>query len=158
MKRKLSYPAHTERALANKALSYNSTSKIAVSGAQLKAVYRHGAATATASNLSRDQAGLKAVDIYLEHKRAGVESTPLIASITEEALMVELMGEEFYDSPDHAIFAFAEFSGLGYESIPAFRAAWLRGVQDNEHPFDRARNLAVNLYNCKDRDLLPKER
>jgi hypothetical protein len=73
----------------------------------------------------------------------------------ESQLFVELGREEDYANDEDAIFAFAEFSGLGYEAIPAFRAAWLRGVRDGENPFSRARELAVQLYDSRDADLLP---
>jgi hypothetical protein len=41
--------------------------------------------------------------------------------------------------------------------IPALRAAWLRGVKNNESPFDRAVVLASALYDSQDADLLPKQ-
>jgi len=74
----------------------------------------------------------------------------------ESQLLVELGEHEDYASDEDAIFAFAEYSGLGYESIPAFRSAWLRAVESNEEPFGRARELAVKLYDSRDADLLPK--
>lgn len=74
----------------------------------------------------------------------------------ESQLFVELGGEEDYANDEDAIFAFAEFSGLGYETIPAFRAAWLRAVNAGENPFSRASELAVQLYESRDADLLPK--
>ena len=50
-----------------------------------------------------------------------------------------------------------EYAGLGYEALPVFRAAWKRGVTENEDPFARASDLAINLYDSKDADLLPKQ-
>jgi hypothetical protein len=74
----------------------------------------------------------------------------------QSQLFVELNDEEGYASDEDAIFAFAEYSGLGYEAIPAFRAAWLRAVESGEEPFPRVRELAVQLYESRDSDLLPK--
>jgi hypothetical protein len=78
------------------------------------------------------------------------------AGFAERDLYIELKDESEYSDPEDAIFAFAEYSGLGYESIPAFRAAWRRGVNASESPFDRAANLAIDLYDSEDADLLPK--
>lgn len=74
----------------------------------------------------------------------------------ESQLFIELGGEDDYANDEDAIFAFAEFSGLGYETVPAFRAAWLRAVETGENPFSRAGELAVQLYESRDADLLPK--
>jgi hypothetical protein len=80
----------------------------------------------------------------------------LVASAyAEEQLNVRLLREDEYDSPEHALLAMAELSGLGYEVIPALRAAWLRGVRDRENPFDRAAVLASALDRSQDSDLLP---
>ena len=49
----------------------------------------------------------------------------------------------------------AEYSGLGYEIIPALRAAWLRGVDSADDPFARASDLAIMQYDSRDSDLLP---
>ena len=48
-----------------------------------------------------------------------------------------------------------QYSGLGYDVVPALRAAWKRGVDNNESGFDRARELAVMTYDSQDSDLLP---
>ena len=93
--------------------------------------------------------------------KAHPKSTNSVESMTASALadtelIIALKDENEYQSPEHAIVAFAEYSGLGYETIPAFRAAWLRAVDDHEIPFERAKDLAVNLYSSKDADLLPK--
>jgi hypothetical protein len=82
----------------------------------------------------------------------------LTASVfADRELYVELSDESLYSSPEEALVAMAEYSGLGYESIPVFRAAWRRGVANNESPFDRAARLAVDLYDSEDSDLLPKQ-
>jgi hypothetical protein len=75
----------------------------------------------------------------------------------EEALTVSILPEDEYESQEHAVFALAEYSGLGYETIPAIRAAWIRGIKNNENPFERAAVLASALYNSPDADLLPKK-
>jgi hypothetical protein len=70
---------------------------------------------------------------------------------------VTLLEEHEYCSPEHAIVAMAEYSGLGYDVIPALRAAWLRGVDEREDPFERAKALAIDCYeNDRDSDLLPR--
>lgn len=74
----------------------------------------------------------------------------------ESQLFIELGEHEDYASDEDAIFAFAEYSGLGYELVPAFRSAWLRAVDSGEEPFSRARELAIKLYDSRDADLLPK--
>jgi hypothetical protein len=79
----------------------------------------------------------------------------LASAYADEQLTVTLLDEHDYQSPEHAIVAFAELSGQGYEIIPALRAAWLRGVRDKESPFARTAVLASALYNSKDADLLP---
>lgn len=83
----------------------------------------------------------------------------LLASAEADAeLTVELKSEEDYETPEQAIFAMTEFAGLGYEAEPAFRAAWLRAVRNNENPFKRASVLAVMTYDSMDSDLLPKRK
>ncbi len=73
----------------------------------------------------------------------------------EQELSVTIEELENYESSETAVLALAEFSGLGYEIIPALRASWLRAVKDGEEPYSRARNLAEYTYNSKDADLLP---
>jgi hypothetical protein len=76
----------------------------------------------------------------------------------DDELTVHLYeSEEDYESQEHAIFSLAEFSGLGYETIPAIRAAWMRGIKNNENPYERAAVLASALYDSPDADLLPKK-
>jgi hypothetical protein len=71
--------------------------------------------------------------------------------------VVSLKSADEYKNPEDAIYAIAEFSGLGYDAIPLFRAAWRRGVNNSESPFNRAAKLAVELYDSSDADLLPKK-
>ena len=63
---------------------------------------------------------------------------------------------EDYESPEEAILDMCEFSGLGYEAEPAFRASWLRAIKNNDDPFKRASLLASMTYESLDADLLPK--
>jgi hypothetical protein len=70
-------------------------------------------------------------------------------------LSVTPLAEDEYTTQEEAIFSLAEFSGLGYETIPALRAAWVRGIKNNENPFERAAVLASALYDSPDADLLP---
>ena len=78
--------------------------------------------------------------------------------IQHELLQIALKSADEYGSPEHAIYSMAEYSGLGYEAIPALRGAWLRGVRDGDIPFERAYALATKLYESKDADLLPRKR
>lgn len=71
-------------------------------------------------------------------------------------LTVVLKDEDEYASPEEAIFSLTEFSGLGYEAEPAIRAAWIRGVNAGESPYQRALNVAEYAYESRDADLLPK--
>lgn len=80
-----------------------------------------------------------------------------VASIAAEMeLSVELKDESEYETPEDAILAFTEFSGLGYEVEPAIRASWLRAVRSGDHPFARAKHLAEFTYRSLDADLLPR--
>jgi hypothetical protein len=72
-------------------------------------------------------------------------------------LTVSILSEDEYESQEQAIFALAELSGLGYETIPAIRTAWVRAANKNENPFERAAVLASALYDSPDADLLPKK-
>ena len=71
-------------------------------------------------------------------------------------LTVVLKDEDEYTSPENAILTLTEFSGLGYEAEPAFRAAWIRGINNDESPYQRALSMAEYAYESKDADLLPK--
>lgn len=75
----------------------------------------------------------------------------------ESQLNVEILDEKEYESPEHAVVSLVEYSGIGYEALPAFKAAWLRAVKDEESPFERVKELAISLYESKDADLLPRK-
>lgn len=183
--KKITFSAKTEKALANKVKEHNEKApagRKATLG-QLKAVYRRGAGAYSSSHRpgkTRDQWAMARVNAYLKLLKSGRPANPnykqdndllpkahpkstnasesmTASALANEELYVEIMSEEEYQSPEHALVAFAEYSGLGYEVIPAFRAAWLRAVENNEVPFERAKDLAINLYSSKDADLLPKE-
>ena len=76
----------------------------------------------------------------------------LASAYAETQLTVDLN----YETPEQAILALTEFSGLGYEAEPAFRASWLRAVKNGEDPFKRASMLATMKHDSLDADLLPK--
>lgn len=153
----------------------------------LKAVYRRGAGAFSTSHRpdqNRNSWAMARVNAFLHLLRTGspknskyVTDNDLLpashpksskkdaAALTAAAydqyldsvLEVKILPESEYVSPEHAIHSLAEFSGLGYEMIPAIRAAWLRGVRDGESAFERAVDLATNLYSSRDADLVPKE-
>ena len=186
--KKIVFSAKTEKALANKVKEHNEKAPAGrrATLSMLKAVYRRGAGAYSSSHRpgkTRDQWAMARVNAYLRLLKSGrpanpnykqdndllpkahPKSTNSLESMTASALAdSELIitlekTEEDYQSPEHAIVAFAEYSGLGYEVIPAFRAAWMRGVNDHEDPFERAKSLAINLYdNEKDIDLLPNRK
>jgi hypothetical protein len=93
------------------------------------------------------------------HPKSTKKSNSVTASAWDydEDLTVTLKNEEEYVTKEHALLALAEYSGLGYEIVPALRTSWLRGVKAGENPFERATVLASALYESKDADLLPKE-
>lgn len=143
----------------------------------LRAVYRRGAASYDASEtgtLSRHEWAMARVNAFaaLSQDAALVSSgytsdydllpwyhqlsTRKQVSYASE-LSTCLLPEHEYASQEEAIFSLAEFSGLGYETIPAIRAAWMRGIKNNENPFERAAVLASALYDSPDADLLPKK-
>ena len=150
----------------------------------LKAVYRRGASSFSNLNnpmyASRDEWALARVNSYLRllrtgapvslsytqdndllpsgHPKAIKEATMTASAVIASELSLALKEEYEYSSPEHAIVSFAEFSGLGYESVPVFRAAWKRAVVENENPFARAKDLAIKMYSSKDADLLPKKK
>lgn len=173
-----------ETALRNKVKEHNekATAGRKVSLGMLKAVYRRGAGAFSSSHRpgkTRDQWAMARVNAFLrlvssgkpananykqdndllpkEHPRSTKEASITAGAIARSELTIELRNEEDYVTPEHALVAFAEFSGLGYEVIPAFRAAWIRAVENEEEPFNRAKELAINLYSSRDADLLPKQ-
>jgi hypothetical protein len=181
--KKIKFSSRTETALRNKVKEHNKNAKAGRTATlrMLKAVYRRGAGAFSSSHRpgkTRDQWAMARVNAYLRLLRTGRPANPnykqdndllpkshpkssnsLIAmtasSVASDELLVSLRDETEYASSEDAIVAFAEFSGLGYEVIPAIKAAWLRGVRDNENPFDRAKELSIMLYDSKDSDLLP---
>jgi hypothetical protein len=90
--------------------------------------------------------------------RAWVAGGPVTEEKDEykEELTVYLKEEHEYSSPEEAIFALTEYLGFGYEAEPAIRAAWIRGVNAGESPYQRALNVAEYAFNSNDADLLPK--
>ena len=72
-------------------------------------------------------------------------------------LTIVLLPETEYTDKEQAIFSLAEYSGVGYEIIPALQASWTRGELAGENPFERAKELAVSLHESRDAELLPKE-
>jgi hypothetical protein len=74
----------------------------------------------------------------------------------DEALAVTLMNPNDYESPEHAIFTLAEFSGRGYEMIEPLRATWQRAVSVGDDPYVRAYDLVVRGSLSRDSDLLPR--
>lgn len=161
----ISFPAEIENVLSQKAEERGASLDM------LKAVYRRGA-NATIQN--HNELGMARVDAFVRLLRAGkpanssyVQDNDLLptshplsmriltASAYDKELTVELRDLSEYESTELAIIALAEFSGLGYDIIPALRASWLRGVKENENPYSRAKSLAEYTYNSKDADLLP---
>lgn len=186
--RSISFSGTAETALSEKADQHNSSvvddvRKVSLS--QLKAIYRRGA-TEFSSNpvkgLTYNSSGIERVDNFLHLVKSGkakvtstaddsdllnkehpastlsVGSAITASGFADRELIVDLKEESMYDGPEQAIVAMAEYSGLGYESVPVFRAAWKRAVKENESPFNRAALLAIKLYDSKDADLLPKKK
>ena len=179
--KKITFSAKTEETLREKVAKHNEKApegRKATLG-MLKAVYRRGAGAYSSSHrpgMTRDGWAYARVNAFLRLLKSGrpananykqdndllpsahpKASNSIIASANyEDELTIEIKKEYEYESPEHAIFALAELSGQGYEMIPALRAAWLRGIRDNESPFARATVLASALHDSKDADLLPK--
>jgi starvation-inducible DNA-binding protein len=156
-----------------------------VSLSKLKAVYRRGAGAFSTSHRpdqNRASWSMARVNAFLHlvksgspknpkyttdndllpasHPKSSVTasgSTGLDSVYAESLLTVKIESPETYATPEDAIYAFTEYAGLGYEALPVFRAAWKRGVTEGEDPFTRASDLAINLYDSKDADLLPKQ-
>jgi hypothetical protein len=184
--RKITFSKAVETSLKEKVETHNksvSADSKKVTLSMLKAVYRRGAGAFSSSHRpdqNRSSWAMARVNAYLRlvksgkpdnakyttdndllpdgHPKSTNSSKSLTASVfADRELYVELSDESLYSSPEEALVAMAEYSGLGYESIPVFRAAWRRGVANNESPFDRAARLAVDLYDSEDSDLLPKQ-
>ena len=152
----------------------------------LKAVYRRGAGAFSTSHRpdqNRNSWAMARVNAFLHllrtgkpknskyttdndllpaaHARSSKKSTAITAAAfdayIDSQLEVSILDREEYANEEHAIYSLAEFSGLGYEAIPAIRASWMRGARDGESGFDRASDLAINLYDSRDADLLPNK-
>lgn len=143
----------------------------------LRAVYRRGAGSydaAETNNITRHSWAMARVDAFstlctspssvFSSYTADYDLLPVghelstravTASVSDEELAISLLAEDEYTTQEEAIFSLAEFSGLGYETIPALRASWMRGIKNNENPFERAAVLASALYDSQDADLLP---
>lgn len=80
----------------------------------------------------------------------------LASAYAETELQISIKNADDYESPESAIIALTELSGLGYDAEPAIRASWLRAVRNNENPFKRASMLATMTYESLDADLLPR--
>lgn len=180
--KRIVFSDRVETALRNKVEAHNKKApggRQATMG-QLKAVYRRGAGAFSSSHrpgMTRDQWAMARVNAYLKllksgspsnpkyvqdndllpskHPKATLASETVIASAVARAeLTITLKNEKEYNSSEDAIVALAEYSGLGYEIMPSLRAAWRR-ADVNENGFERAKELAINLYDSKDCDLLP---
>jgi len=184
--RKVKFSKKVETSLKEKVENHNKSVESAsrkVTLSQLKAVYRRGAGAFSTSHRpdqNRNSWAMARVNAFLHLVKSGRPSNPkyttdndllpkghpksgikadagiTASALAERDLYIELKDESEYSDPEEAIYAFTEFSGLGYESAPIFRAAWKRGVNASESPFDRAANLAIYLYDSEDADLLPK--
>ena len=184
--RKITFSKAVEKSLKGKVETHNKSitadsKKVTLS--MLKAVYRRGAGAFSTSHRpdqNRNSWAMGRVNAYLRlvksgkpdnakyttdndllpdgHPRSTNSSKSLTASVfADRELYIELQDESMYEGPEEALVAMAEYSGLGYETIPVFRAAWRRGVANNESPFDRAARLSIDLYDSEDSDLLPKQ-
>lgn len=159
-----------EAALADRLSRYNrkAPASLQASAAVLHAVYRRGARSVRAG-LDRHEAGLERVDAFLKVMKSGKGSysddTDLLpknhqlndgsvpALIASAELSKNL--DDRPEKPESLVLSAAEISGLGYDSEPIFRAAWMRAVKENDDPFDRVMSLATQKYESKDADLLP---
>lgn len=184
LSKKLTFSANTEKQISSWAKEHNSGKDLddLVSVATVRAVYRRGVRAFTASGKpdnerdswaeARVQAFLSLVEnkkpsnmryiqdndlLPINHPLSTIDKNKgLTASIVASRdLSITIKPEMEYDGPEDAIYSLAEYSGLGYEVVPALRAAWKRAIDEYEPPFDRAVQLATKLYQSKDADLLP---
>ena len=180
--KKIVFSERTESSLRKKVQEHNDKAKPGRKATlpMLKAVYRRGAGAFSSSHrpgMTRDGWAMARVNAFLKLLKSGSPANPNYKQdndllpkahpksskaeaslINHELLQVALKSADEYGSPEHAIYSMAEYSGMGYEVIPALRGAWLRGVRDGDVPFERAYELATKLYTSKDADLLPKKR
>lgn len=184
--RKIVFSKKVEDSLKEKVKNHNEKVTAAGKKATLsalKAAYRRGAGAFSSSHRpdqNRNSWAMARVNAYLHLLKTGspknknyVQDNDLLPSghpkssrgttassfydDVKQYLTIELRDEMDYEDPEHALLAFAEFSGQGYEIIPALRSAWLRGTQNDESAFERAKELAINLYESRDADLLPRK-
>lgn len=185
-KRPLKLAKRTELEIRKKIVGHNAkpgTTGLTASVDMVRSVFRRGAGEFAAlgrPDAERNDWALKRVDAFLALLASGAPTNSaytddfdllpeghakstrsLVASVSSdysEELSVELLPtSDDYESNEHAIHTIAEFSGLGYEVIPAIRASWIRGLKNNENPYERAAVLASALYDSQDADLLPKK-
>lgn len=182
--KKVTFSNETEKQLSSLTKEHNAGKDLddLVSIATLRAVYRRGVRAFTASGKPDTElsvwaeARVKAFLSLVENKRPSNArytqdndllptshpcstvdtSQGLTASIAASRdLAISIKSELEYNGPEDAIYSLAEYSGLGYEVVPALRAVWKRAIDEFEPPFDRAVGLATKLYQSKDADLLP---
>lgn len=165
-----------EAALAERLERYNkkAPASLIASADVIRAVYRRGAITAGAFD-NRHDSGMDRVDAFLRLMSAGKPVNPaytqdndllpvshMLSDNREEALVASVAVKAVQkpdvtaiEKPEDYVLALTELSGFGYDAEPAFRAAWLRGV-DSGNPRERVMNLATLKYDSEDADLLPK--
>jgi starvation-inducible DNA-binding protein len=182
--KKVTFSNETEKQLSRWTKEHNAGKDLddLVSIATLRAVYRRGVRAFTASGKpdtelstwaeARVQAFLSLVEnkrpsnarytqdndlLPTSHPCSTIDTSQgLTASIAASRdLAISIKSEMDYSSPEDAIYSLAEYSGLGYEVVPAIRAVWKRAINEFEPPFDRAVKLVTDLYKSKDADLLP---
>ncbi len=164
-----------EKALSDRVARYNkkAPASLQASAQIVRAVYRRGALTASASE-SRDHMGMARVDAFLRlmsagrptnamytqdddllpvnHMRSDMFEEALVASAAISSLTISDINT--VEKPEDYVLAMTELSGLGYDVEPAFRATWMRGVSDGNSR-QRCMYLAVDKYDSQDADLLP---
>lgn len=87
-----------------------------------------------------------------------VQALEEVSEFAGRELEFTLKSENEYASPEEAILALTEFSGLGYEVEGAVRASWMRAVNEGTgSPFNRAKVFATMKHESGDSDLLPEE-
>lgn len=84
------------------------------------------------------------------------KETDLASFVAEQELFVDVSDSTKFSTSEEAIVSLAEFSGLGYESEFALKAAWIRGLKDGQDPFERAKQLSILQHESRDSDLLPR--
>jgi starvation-inducible DNA-binding protein len=185
-RRKIFFSKRVDDALKEKVNAHNEKvpSSRKASLQTVKAVYRRGSheyVNSLGDTASRDAVAMARVNAFLRllssgsassitqskdcdllpagHPKAANAGLALTASVLADSEMyISIKKESEYESTDDALIAMAEYSGIGYEAIPALKAAWTRAVKENENPFERAKNLSTSLYNSKDADLLPRRK